>query len=88
MASKRARDVLEDNWSESSDLEESGQATSSRSVSRVSKRRRTTYKGEAEEDTSLTPGDIPHIVAAVLRSMKNRDPPETEDPQLQGIVTL
>ena len=87
MASKRARDVLADSWSDSSDLEEGDQATYSRSVPRVSKRRRSTTRGEAE-DTPLTRGDIPHIVAAVLRSMKHSGPPESEEPPLPGTVML
>ena len=73
---------------DSSDLEESGQAMPLRSVSRVSKHGRTTSKGKAEEDTQLMRGNIPHIVAEVLKSMKHRDPPDTEDPQLPGIVAL
>ena len=88
LVSKRARDVLADSWSNSSDLEEGDHATYSRSVPRASKCCRSTSKGEAEEDMPLTRGDIPHIVAAVLRSMKHGDPPESKDPQLPGTVML
>ena len=69
-------------------IEEGDHAMYSRSVPRVSKRRQSTSKGKAEEDTPLMRGDIPHIVAAVLRSMKHRDPPESEDPYLPGTVML
>ena len=88
MTSKRARDVLADSWSDTSDLEEGDYATYSRSAPRGSKCRQDTSKGETEEDTPLTRGDIPHIVAAVLRSMKHRDPPESKDIQLPGTVRL